>query len=84
MRLEYDVPAAAVRDGDSLTYRLDLDPQGMVRPQSVSVRVHLPRGFTADDLPEGWSATAGGTVTWTDEALDDSPRLALVARRAER
>ncbi len=84
MRLEYDVPAAAVRDGDALTYRLDLDPQGMVRPQSVSVRVHLPRGFTADDLPEGWSDTAGSTVTWTDEALDDSPRLALVARRAER
>lgn len=84
VRLEYDVPAAAVRDGDSLTYRLDLDPQGMVRPQSVSVRVHLPEGFTAAELPEGWSATGRGTVTWTDEALDDSPRLALVARRGRR
>lgn len=84
VRLEYDVPAAAVRDGDSLTYRLDLDPQGMVRPQSVSVRVHLPDGFAADDLPEGWSDEGRGTVTWTDEALDDSPRLALVARRAQR
>lgn len=84
VRLEYDVPAAAVRDGDSLTYRLDLDPQGMVRPQSVSVRVHLPEGFTADELPTGWSTAGRGTVTWTDEALDDSPRLALVARRAER
>ena len=68
------------RRGTTLTYRLDLDPQGMVRPQAVSVRVHLPRGFTVDDLPEGWSA-GGGTVTWSDDALDDSPRLALVARR---
>lgn len=84
VRLAYDVPAAAVRDGDSLTYRLDLDPQGMVRPQSVSVRVHLPDGFTADELSEGWSAAGRGTVTWTDEALDDSPRLALVARRGQR
>lgn len=80
VRLEYDVPAAAVRTGDELTYRLDLDPQGMVRPQAVSVRVHLPRGFAVDDLPAGWSAD-GGTVTWSDDALDDSPRLALVARR---
>ncbi|KRF02658.1 hypothetical protein ASG88_04610 [Nocardioides sp. Soil777] len=84
VRLEYNVPAAAVRDGDSLTYRLDLDPQGMVRPQSVSVRVHLPNGFTADDLPEGWNANGRGTVTWTDETLDESSRLALVARHAER
>ncbi|KRF35068.1 DUF4012 domain-containing protein [Nocardioides sp. Soil805] len=81
VRLEYDVPAAAVRDGDTLTYGLDVDPQGMVRPQSVSVRLHLPEGFTAEELPEGWSAAGRGTVTWTDEALDDSPRFTLVARR---
>jgi hypothetical protein len=83
MRYEYDVPAAAVRDGDRLTYRLDLDPQGMVRPQAVSVRVHLPAGFAADDLPEGWRASGRRVVTWTDDALDDSPRLALVARRTD-
>lgn len=82
VRLEYDVPAAAVRDGDTLTYRLDLDPQGMVRPQAVSVRVHLPAGFAADDLPEGWSSTGPRTATWASEGLDDSPRLALVARRS--
>ncbi|WP_107766572.1 DUF4012 domain-containing protein [Nocardioides terrigena] len=80
IRLEYDVPAAAVRDDDTLTYGLDVDPQGMVRPQSTSVRVHLPKGFTADELPEGWTAEGRGTLTWTDAALDDSPRFTLVAR----
>jgi hypothetical protein len=82
MRYEYDVPAAAVRQGGTLTYRLDLDPQGMVRPQAVSVRVHLPAGFSADALPEGWSADGRRTVTWSDDALDESPSLALVARRS--
>lgn len=81
VRLEYDVPAAAVRDGDELTYRLDVDPQGMVRPQALSVRVHLPKGFTADELPEGWADAGRGTVTWADDTMDDAPRLALVARR---
>lgn len=82
VRLEYDVPAAAVREGDRLIYRLDVDPQGMVRPQAVSVRVHLPRGFAVDDLPEGWTVDRS-TATWSEDALDDSPRLALVAHSTD-
>ncbi|HXH77238.1 DUF4012 domain-containing protein [Nocardioides sp.] len=80
MRLEYDVPAAAVRDGKELTYSLDLDPQGMVRAQSVSATVHFPAGFEIDSLPEGWSASGPGSATWSVDALDESPRLALTAR----
>lgn len=80
MRLEYDVPAAAVRDGDELTYRLDLDPQGMVRPQSVSATVQFPAGFEIDSLPEGWRASGPRSATWAVDALDESPRLALTAQ----
>jgi hypothetical protein len=80
LRLEYDVPAAAVRNGDALTYRLDLDPQGMVRGQSVSASVHFPGGFEIDSLPAGWSASGPRSATWTVDALDESPRLALTAR----
>jgi hypothetical protein len=53
----------------------------MVRPQSTSVRVHLPKGYTADKLPEGWTDAGRGTVVWADRALDDSPRFTLVVRR---
>ena len=80
MRLEYDVPAAAVRDGDELTYRLDLDPQGLVRPQSVSATVQFPAGFEIDSLPEGWRASGPRSATWAVDALDESPRLALTAQ----
>lgn len=80
MRLEYDVPAAAVRDGKKLTYLLDLDPQGMVRPESVSTRVQFPAGFTVESLPEGWTASGPRSATWAVDALDETTRLALTAR----
>ena len=79
MRVEYDVPAAGVRDGKELTYHLDLDPQGMVRPQSVRVSVEFPAGFKIGALPEGWKASGPRAADWSDDALDDSPRLALTA-----
>jgi len=80
LRLEYDVPAAAVLEGGGLTYRLDIDPQGMVRPEAVSTRVQFPEGFTVDALPEGWTSSSDRAATWSDDALDDSPRLTLSAR----
>lgn len=81
LRLEYDVPAAAVsRDGE-LTYRLDLDPQGMVRPESVSATVRFPPGFSIDTLPEGWVAAGPRSATWALDALEESPRLTLSARK---
>lgn len=81
LRLEYAVPAAAVLEDDALTYRLDLDPQGMVRPEAVNATVRFPRGFGIDALPEGWTASGDQAATWSDDALDDSPRLALTASR---
>ena len=51
LAVTYDVPAAAVRDGDGLAYRLALDPQGMVDPQDVRVRVSFPRGYAVDGRP---------------------------------
>lgn len=58
--LDYTVPNAAVPDGDLLTYRLDYDPQGMVHPQTLTVRLTFPEGYDAAELPEGWSSTADG------------------------
>lgn len=79
LRLEYDVPAAAVAEDGGLTYRLDLDPQGMVRPEAVSATVRFPQGFTVDELPDGWIAAGDRAATWSTGALDESPRLSLSA-----
>lgn len=69
-QLRYQVPAAAtVEDSGDLTYRLALDPQGLVRPESAQVTVHLPDGYAATDLPEGWSAR-GGTLRFRTDALE--------------
>jgi hypothetical protein len=71
LAVTYDVPAAAVRDGDGLAYRLALDPQGMVDPQGVRVRVSFPRGYAVDDaLPEGWSTRGGRVATYATDALE--------------
>lgn len=80
MRLEYDVPEAAVLTDGVLTYRLDLDPQGMVRPEGVTATVRFPKAFDLDALPAGWVASGRRAATYTDIALDDSPRLSLSAR----
>ncbi len=79
LRLEYVVPEAAVLTGGGLTYHLDLDPQGMVRPEAVSTTVRFPEGFIIDALPEGWIASGDRAATWSVDALDESPRLALSA-----
>jgi hypothetical protein len=71
LAVTYDVPAAAVRDGDGLAYRLALDPQGMVDPQDVRVRVSFPRGYAvADRLPDGWSTRGGRVATYVTDALE--------------
>lgn len=59
-KLDYTVPNAAVADGDRLTYRLAYDPQGMVHPQTLTVRLTFPEGYDAAALPDGWSRTADG------------------------
>lgn len=72
LRASYRVPGAAeVDDSGDLTYRLAMDPQGTVFPASARVTVHLPVGYRAATLPDGWSAN-GTTLTFQTDALDSS------------
>ena len=81
LTLHYDVPrAAAVADDGTLAYRLDLDPQGMVVPQSVQVRVRLPDGWEVADLPAGWRPQGARVAAYEEEALETSPSFELTAR----
>ncbi len=78
--MRYRVPNAATVDGDSLVYQLDIDPQGTVNPESVSVTLHLPEGYGVDAAPGGWSMTDGRTLQLLT-SLDDSPRYVVDASR---
>ena len=51
----YRVPHAAVAgsDGD-LTYRLDIDPQDTVVPETIHVHLTFPAGWTDTSLPADW------------------------------
>lgn len=70
MRASYRVPSAAsVEESGDLTYRLAMDPQGTVVPQSVEVTVRLPEGFRSTDLPEGWYSD-GRLLTYSTDAFD--------------
>lgn len=68
----YSVPdAAEVGEAGDLTYRLAMDPQGTVLPASAEVTVHLPDGYRATEVPEGWS-DQGSTLTFRTDALQSS------------
>ena len=78
--LEYDVPSAATVDPDgTLSYGLALDPQAMVDPQAVDVRVRFPRGFVVGDLPGGWEGTGARTATYRTDALETSEVFEVTA-----
>lgn len=77
IQLKYTVPHAATVDGNELTYALDVDPQGLVVPENVSVTLHLPQGYGMSGTVDGWQPTGGRTLTWTDDELDTSPRFEL-------
>jgi hypothetical protein len=77
----YRVPNAATVDGDTLTYRLDLDPQSLVQPQSVDVTLHLPDGYGVAAPPAGWTQIDAQTLR-LQMALDDSPRFEVEASKA--
>lgn len=77
----YDVPRAAVVDADGeLTYRLDLDPQGMVNPEGVKVRVQFPEGYVVDTLPEEWTSLKPRLARYDNPALETSPSFAITAK----
>lgn len=79
--VEYDVPAAATVEGDgSLAYGLTIDPQAIVNPQSVEVRVRFPKGYEPGALPAGWTPSGPRTVTYRTDALETTEVFDIVAR----
>ncbi|KRE97291.1 hypothetical protein ASG76_00740 [Nocardioides sp. Soil774] len=80
--LEYVVPAAAVPDDGTLTYRLDATPQGMVIPQALKVSVQWPAGYDVSDLPEGWTRTGRGQASYDDPGLVTQPSFSITGSRA--
>ncbi|EON22736.1 hypothetical protein CF8_3326 [Nocardioides sp. CF8] len=78
--LDYDVPAAAVvGDDGALTYKLDVDPHGLVIPEALDVTVTWPKGHRLSDLPSGWKKLDAHTAQWRDAGLVTSPRFAITA-----
>jgi hypothetical protein len=53
------VPSAAAKNPDgTMTYSLDVDPQDTVVPETLTVAVTWPTGWTPSSaLPPGWHAT---------------------------
>ena len=75
--VKYHVPAAAdVGDDGTLSYHLDIDPQGLVVPEAVSVTLHAPEGYVAGAVP-GWTVVNGSTLQLDSAGLDDSPRFTV-------
>ncbi|WP_162598600.1 DUF4012 domain-containing protein [Nocardioides gilvus] len=82
LKVTYEVPAAAVRQGDELTYRLDIDPHPTVKKEKVQVTVRWPDGFAPSrlhSLPEGWMATEKGHSRWKTAELEGITSLELTA-----
>ena len=58
---DYTVPfAAEMTSRSTMTYRLDVDPQDLVDPETLDVSVTFPKGWSATSLPDGWHATTHG------------------------
>jgi uncharacterized protein DUF4012 len=59
--------ASQVVDASHMIYNLTADPQGLVTPEVLHVKVTWPAGYRpSDQLPEGWKATGtGATYTGT-------------------
>jgi len=62
--VDYRAPRAAeVLDQHSMVYRLSVDPQDLVVPESLHVRVTWPAGYhPSGPLPSGWRQTATGAT----------------------
>lgn len=72
LTMRYQVAdAATVEESGDLTYRLAVDPQGMVDAADLRVSVHVPEGYEAGALPEGWIAD-DDTLTFQTDAFEAS------------
>ncbi|QBX55859.1 DUF4012 domain-containing protein [Nocardioides seonyuensis] len=81
LTLEYDVPAAATRGADGeLRYGLSLDPQGMVVPQALSVRLRFPKGYVVTSVPPGWNTAGPSGASYTSAWLQTSESFEVIAR----
>ncbi|CUR57606.1 exported hypothetical protein [metagenome] len=78
--VEYDVPSVATVEGDgTLRYGLAMDPQGIVQPQSVEVRVRFPKGLEVTGLPAGWSSSGTRVAAFKTDALETSEVFEVTA-----
>lgn len=75
--VDYRLPAGTFTDAAGLTYRLLADPQALVRPATLTVRVTVPGGRSLDAEPP-WQVS-GDTAVWSG-ALTQPLRLTAVAR----
>ncbi|WP_151084288.1 DUF4012 domain-containing protein [Nocardioides cynanchi] len=57
LTVRYTVPHAATVDRASgdLMYRVALDPQDLVQPQTNAISLTIPSGYTFGTLPSGWT-----------------------------
>lgn len=81
LKVTYDVPEAAVRKGDELIYRLDIDPHPTTKKEEVEVTVRWPDGFAPSRLqamPPGWVSTEKGHSRWETPELEGVTSLELV------
>jgi hypothetical protein len=70
----YAVPHAATvnpADGD-MTYRVHLDPQDLVQPQSNGITLRIPAGYRFGTLPTGWSLADSHTAVLFVPQLTES------------
>lgn len=82
LTVTYDVPEAAVRKGDELTYSLDIDPHPTVKNEKVEVTVEWPDGFAPsrlNALPDGWVMTKKGDTRWKTDDLEGITALDVTA-----
>jgi hypothetical protein len=73
--------AAEVDSSGSLVYRLSVDPQDLVVPETLHVRVTWPSAFhPSGPLPSGWKATAGGATYTGTVAVQGTWEIPLTKR----
>jgi Protein of unknown function (DUF4012) len=73
VRVSYHVPHAAAMTSDGgLMYRLDVDPQDTVIPETMQVNVTWPTGYGPLTLPSGWSSVSAQKATYTNPAVNEA------------
>lgn len=70
VRVTYHVPHACASTSDGgLMYRLDVDPQDTVIPETLQVNVTWPTGYGPLTLPTGWTSTSAQKATYSSTGV---------------